>query len=139
MGSVLSYIECPRCKQENCIEDYYYHTGELYTTCSECGYLRVFRYKRDSNGKFLKKDETKGVDFGNLIVEEIHVENPYGAYTIESTRGGATCGVLETEDDYQKFVSEIVSFSNQENDIKKATVSKLVGKNIEKEVVFERE
>ncbi len=33
-------------------------------------------------------------------------ENPYGAYRVETTLGGATCGTLETDDDYQKFVSE---------------------------------
>lgn len=127
MGSVIDYIECPRCKQENCIDDFYYKSGEEYINCPDCGYHRVFHYKRDENGKFLKKDEAK----------EIHIENPYGAYRVETTLGGATCGTLETDDDYQKFVSEIVSLTNQEHNIKEVVVSKLVGDKIEKDVVFQ--
>lgn len=137
MGSVIDYIECPRCKQKNCIDDYYYKSGEEYISCPDCGYYRVFHYKRDADGNFLRKDETKGYEFNNLIQEEIHLENPYGAYRVEATFGGATCGTLETEGDYQKFVSEIVSLINQEHNIKKAVISKLVGDKIEKEIVFQ--
>ena len=137
MGSVIDYIECPRCKQENCIDDFYYKSGEEYINCPDCGYHRVFHYKRDADGKFLRKDETKGYEFENLIPEEIHLENPYSAYRVETTLGGATCGTLETYEDYQKFISEIVSITNQEHNIKEAVVSKLVGDKIEKEVVFQ--
>lgn len=137
MGSVIDYIECPRCKQENCIDDFYYKSGEEYINCPDCGYHRIFRYKRDTDGKFLRKDETKGFEFENLIPEEIHLENPYGAFRVETILGVVTCGTLETDEDYQIFISEIVSFINQEHNIKEAVVSKLVGDKIEKEVVFE--
>ena len=136
MGSVIDYIECPRCKEENCLDDFYYKTGEEYINCPDCGSHRVFHYKRDENGNFFKKDEAKGYEFENLISEEVHIENPYGAYRVESTLGGATCGTLATDDDYQKFVSEIVSLTNQKHDIKEVVVSRLVGEKIEKEVVF---
>ena len=137
MGSVINHIECPRCKQENCTEDFYYKSGEEYINCHDCGYHRVFHYKRDENGKLLKKDETKGYEFENLVPEEIHLENPYGAYRVETALGGAICGTLETDDDYQKFVSEIVSLTNQGHDIKEVVVSKLVGDKIEKDIVFQ--
>ena len=137
MGSVIDYIECPRCKQENCIDDFYYKSGEEYINCPDCGYNRIFHYKRDTDGKFLRKDETKGFEFENLIPEEIHLENPYGAFRVETILGDATWGTLETDEDYQKFISEIVSITNQEHNIKEAVVSKLVGDKIEKEVVFQ--
>lgn len=137
MGSVISYIECPRCKQENCMDDFYYKSGEEYVDCPDCGYHRSFHYKRGDDGNFLRKDETKGFEFENLIPEEIHLENPYGAFRVETIHGGATCGTLETDEDYQKFISEIVSITNQEHDIKEAVVSKLVGDEIKKEVVFQ--
>ena len=139
MGSVIEYIECPRCGQENCVNDFYYKSGEEYISCPDCGYYRVFHFKRDTDGKFLREDETKGYEFENLISEEIHIENPYGAYRVETTLGSATSGTLVTEDDYQKFVSEIVSFINQEHNIKEAVVSKLVGDKIEKEIIFQIE
>ena len=136
MGCVIDFIECPRCKQESCLDDFYYKTGEEYINCPDCGYHRVFHYKRDENGAFLKKDESKGYEFENLISEEVHIENPYGAYRVESTLGGATCGTLATDDDYQNFVSEIVSLTNQEHNLKEVVVSRLVGEKIDKEVIF---
>ena len=114
---------------------YIRQTGEEYINCPDCGFHRVFHYKRDTDGNFLRKDETKGYEFNNLIPEEIHLENPYGAYRVETTLGGATCGTLETDDDYQKFFSEIVSLTNQEHNIKEVVISKLVGDKIEKEIV----
>jgi len=137
MGSVSQDIECPRCKQENCFSDYYYKSGEEYINCPDCGYCRIFRYKRDANGKFLLKDEAKSYELKNFVPEEIHLENPYGTYRVENTLGGSTFGTLETDDDYQKFVSKILSLTNQEHNIKEAVVSKLVGDKIEKEVVFQ--
>lgn len=136
MGSVLDYIECPRCKQDNCFIDYYYKTGEEYVNCGDCGYHRIFHYKRDEDGNLLKKDKTSGLEFENLISEEIHIENPYGAYRIESTLGGAQCGTLTTHDDYQQFTSNILSLTSQQHDVKEVTVSKLIDGKIEKEVVF---
>lgn len=137
MGSVINYIECPRCKQDNCMEDYYYKSGEIYIHCSDCGYHRACFYKRDADGKFLRKDETKGYEFDNLIPEEIHYENPYGAFRVVTNFGNATCGTLHTDENYQEFVSEIVSVTNKEHDIKKVVISKLVGDKIEVEILFE--
>ena len=136
MGSVISDIECPRCKSENCSEEFYYKTGEEYISCLDCGYHRTFHYRRDSEGNFIKKDETKGYEVSNFIPEEIHLENPFGAYRVETNLGGATCGTLETEEDYKKFVSEIISLSDQEHNMKEAIVSRFLDGEIKKEVVF---
>lgn len=126
MGSVIDYNdECPRCKNTNCFDDYYYKTGEEYFMCPDCGYYRAFHYKRDENGEYLKKDELKGYEFDNLIEEEILIDNPYGVYIVESSSGGGSMGVLEMEKDYEELKSKITS--------EKVTVSRLVGDKIEKE------
>jgi hypothetical protein len=139
MGSVIDYIDCPRCGQPDCVDDFYYKTGEEYIFCQKCGYQRIFRYKRDEEGKYLRQDAAKGFTFDNLIGEEIHIEEPYGAFRVESTQGGAECGTLETEEQYQEFVSHIVSFINQPNTIQEATVSRFVDGEIKEEVVYKKE
>jgi len=38
MGSVQSYVTCPKCKNPEAFEDYYYKTDEVYVFCDKCGY-----------------------------------------------------------------------------------------------------
>lgn len=136
MGSVIDYIECPRCNSYGCVNDYYYKSGEEYTNCFECGYHRSFHFKRDGDGKFIKIDEQKDDTYDNLQSEEIHLENPFGSYRVTNTDETASCGTLDTEYEYEKFVSEIVSLTNQENKIKEACVSRLIDGKIEKEIIY---
>ncbi len=138
MGSVIEYIECPRCNSDHCFSDFNYKTGEDVIFCSECGYLSEFLYKRDGNGKLIRNDESKGYTHDNLIAIQRTIESPYGSYRVESINGGATCGTLVTEDDYSKFVSEIVSLINQENKIKEAVVSRFVEGKVTKDTLFSR-
>ena len=88
------------------------------------------------DGKVLRKDEAKGYKFDNLVPEEILIENPYGSYRVEYTRGGEQFGTLAAEEDYHLFVSKVISLANQHNNIKKAVVSKLIDGRIEKKAVF---
>lgn len=136
MGSVIIYIECPFCKQENCMEDFYYKTGENYINCPDCGFHQSFHYKRSDDGTFLRKDETKGYEFGNLIGEFKQIDTPYGAYEIKYTNNGAQCGTLATEEDYNKFVSEVNSLDELDN-IRHVTVSRHVNGKIEKEIILD--
>lgn len=139
MGSVIDYsAKCPRCNQENAVDDYYYKTGEEYLRCTDCGYLYIFRWKRDENGKLILKDESLGDIFSNLVSEEIHLEAPHSCFEIFYTDNSGQCGSLETESDYQKFVSGIASLTNQEHNIKKAVVSRLENGKIIKETLFEK-
>lgn len=138
MGSVIDYIDCPRCKQDNCVSDFYYKTGEEYVSCGDCGYYYSFVIKRDSEGKMIKIDETKELSANNVITKETIIDNPYGAFIIEFDDGMRNCGTLETKQDYDKFVSDILSSTNQESSIVKATVSRLVDEKINKEVVFKK-
>ena len=136
MGSVIDYIECPRCKQDDCVSDFYYKTGEEYVSCGDCGYYYSFVIKRDSEGKMIKIDETKELSANNVITKETIIDNPYGSFIIEFNDGMRNCGTLETKEDYDKFVSDIASFTNQEHDIKQAVVSSLIDGKIIKETIF---
>lgn len=134
MGSVINNIKCPNCKSEDCIDDFYYKSGEEYINCPECGYYRVFQYKRDDDGKFLRKDETKGYEFDNLIPEEIHLENPYGAYQIKNYGvPGYTGGSLENEEQLNELKKEI----EQDDRIEYFHLSRFVYGEIKKEIIID--
>ena len=57
MGSVIDYIECPRCGQPNCFNDYYYKTGEEFTNCPDCGYYVSIVIKDSSKEKKISELE----------------------------------------------------------------------------------
>lgn len=136
MGSVIDYIECPRCKSENCVNDYYYKTDEGYTTCKDCGYYHSVFWKRDDDRNYVLKDPNGKTVFKNMVSEEVKIENPFGAFYVESTKGGGTGGTLESEKDYNEFVSHIVSLTNQPNEIKSASVSRFIKEKIVKEKIY---
>ena len=41
MGSVIDYIDCPKCGNES-YNEFYYKSGEEYIFCDHCGYTRKF-------------------------------------------------------------------------------------------------
>jgi Zn ribbon nucleic-acid-binding protein len=138
MGSVMGHIECPRCKSEDCFEDYYYKTGEEYVNCPDCGYSRSFSIKRDENGEWVKKDEALGYDFDNVVTKEHLLEEPFGAYLIRYENGVGSGGAIPTEDDYNMFVSDIVSLTNQpDHKMSNVTISRFVDGEIKKETIWE--
>lgn len=138
MGSVQEQIECPRCNSENCFDDYYYKTGEELISCPDCGYFRSFFYKRDENGKFIKNDESKGYEFDNLVSEEVHYENPIGAYRISTVRGVSQIGTLVTQEEYDNFIFLINKNIEDENNITEVTVNKFVDGELIEEVIFKK-
>lgn len=138
MGSVMGHIECPRCKSEECFEDYYYKSGEIYISCPDCGYHYSSFIKRDDEGKMIKLDESKELAVDNVVREETLLEEPFGAYLIRYEEGMGSGGALPTEDDYQMFVSDIVSLTNQpDHKMELVTVSRFVDGEIKKEVIWE--
>ncbi len=137
MGSVIDYIECPNCKQE-AFNDYYYKTGEEYINCGNCGYHYSFIIKRDDDGNMIKLDESKDFAIDNVLREEKELKEPYGAYRIKYYDSVATqCGSLADKKDYDIFVSEIISFSNQENKIEHCYISRLINKDIVTENIID--
>lgn len=135
MGSVIDYIECPRCKQE-AYSDYYYKTGEEYINCNSCGYHYSFVIKRDEEGNMIKIDESKDFAVDNVVREENELKEPYGAYSIEFDNSVRSCGTLETNDDYDKFVSDIVSLTNQEHNIQEVIVSRFADGKTNRVTIF---
>jgi hypothetical protein len=137
MGSVISYVECPRCKSESCFVDFYYKTGEFFSSCPDCGYHRSAFYKRDDKGKLIKLDESKGLEYDNLImVEEIHTE-PYGSYRIKMIEGaGSMSGTLITQEDFDKLQQEIALLQASEESVESFVVSRYVDGVIVKETII---
>jgi hypothetical protein len=135
MGSVIDYIECPRCEQE-AFSDYYYKTGEEYINCNSCGYHYSFIIKRDEEGNMIKIDESKDFAIDNVVREEKILKEPYCAYSIEFDNGVRRCGTLESEKDYDEFVSDIVSLFNQEHNMQEVIVSRFADGKINREVIY---
>jgi len=137
MGSVINYIECSRCKSENCFEDYYYKTGEIFSSCSDCGYHRSAFYKRNDEGKLVKLDESKGFEFDNLIMVEEYYPEPYGSYRIKMVDDiGSMSGTLITEEEYDKLFQEMALLNNSEKSVESFVVSRFIdGKIVKEEII----
>jgi hypothetical protein len=138
MGSITDNMNCPRCDYDECLIDFYYKTGEEYIHCSECGYLSEYYIKRGEDGKPIRNDESKGYTHDNLKFIRKTIEEPYGAYRVYTTKRWYKSGTLSTHKEYLNFVSEIISLTEKEHDIKEVVVSKFVSDHIAKEVVFKR-
>ena len=133
----MGQIECPRCGSEECFEDYYYKTGEEYVSCPDCGYHRSFFIKRDEEGKMMKKDESKDFAFDNVVTEETLLEEPFGAYLIRYEGGSGSGGAIPTEEDYNVFVLDIVSTTNQpDHKMESVVISRFVDGEIKKETIW---
>ena len=127
MGSVIDYIDCPRCGSPDCFDDFYYKTGEEYITCNRCGY-----YKGDTI-----KNRDKALN--ELTDEDWHielVENPYGAFRYKMADGVAYhCGVLETEDEAEEFRIEMER--NENGVIDYAAISRFVDGEIKETILID--
>jgi len=137
MGSVINYIDCPNCNQNNCFCDYYYKTGEEFTLCPDCGYHESHKYKRDENGNFIRKDETKGFEFDNLIPEHVLIDKPFGAFLIVSDSDGSCGGCLKDEKEYQNFLEDVSNTENHKQGIKLITISRFINGEIKVEKIYE--
>ena len=63
---------------------------------------------------------------------------PFGAYLIRYDEGGGSGGTIPTEDDYNIFVSYIVSLTNQpDHKMELVTISRFVDGEIKKETIWE--
>jgi len=102
MGSVIDYIECPKCQSEGCFSDFYYKTGEEYVNCGECGYSRSVTIKDESRGKKLNELAESDFDLNELA-------NPWGAYRLKEIGNvGFTCGPLENKEQYDELLKSVM-------------------------------
>jgi hypothetical protein len=86
----------------------------------------------------MKKDESKDFAFDNVVTEETLMAEPFGAYLIRYDEGGGSGGTIPTEDDYNIFVSYIVSLTNQpDHKMELVTISRFVDGEIKKETIWE--
>jgi hypothetical protein len=96
MGSVMEYIECPRCKSEQCVVDFHYKTGNEFVGCPDCGYSYsiVNEWADDANG-----------DFRIVDTKISESKEPYGCAIINYSNGGGMFSTIESEDDYHACVA----------------------------------
>ena len=136
MGRVISNIDCPTCGSANCVEDLYYKTGEMYSSCPECGFYHNVFYKRDENGTLIKKDENLGFEFDNLIMVEEKQEKTYSVYRLKFTESVATeIGHIENEGECERFINEITSISKNDDTIELCELSRFVDGKIVKTTI----
>lgn len=98
MGSVIDYIECPNCKNEETYSEFWYKSGEENTFCSKCGFTQsAFIKNRDKNLNELTDEDW----------EYKEIKNPFGAFKISGDNPGWICGTLETEKDFEDLKEQI--------------------------------
>lgn len=98
MGSVSEYHKCPNCISEECFTDFLYKSGEEFTTCSDCGYCRYHRLKRDEKGECVKDEKD------DYVFESNELKNPFGAYCAKNKDAkGYECGSFENEAEFKNF------------------------------------
>ena len=76
------------------------------------------------------------MEFNNLIYEEFKNENPFGCFRIEYLGGISQSDTLDTEKDYNDFVSDYIPGKLISHELKEVIVSRLFENSIQKEVVF---
>ena len=104
MGSVLDYHKCPNCISENCMTDFYYKSGEQFTSCPDCGYCNYHRLKRDEQGDMMKGED------GKWIYESNELKNPFAAFCLRGKENKAyECGSFETEEEFKEFEKQVKS------------------------------
>jgi len=132
MGSVIDYIECPKCKQE-AYSDFYYKTGEEYVHCSSCGYY----YSATIKNRNKKLNELEEEDW-----EILEAKNPYGAFKIKYSEEKAEewgtklwyrTGTLATESEY----AELLQHLSNNDDVEFCSISRLVDGEIINEVIID--
>jgi hypothetical protein len=85
----------------------------------------------------IKLDESKELAVDNVVREETLLEEPFGAYLIRYEGGMGSGGAIPTEDDYNIFVSDIVSATNQlDHKMELVTISRFVNGEIKKETIW---
>lgn len=118
MGSIVDYIDCPRCKEPNCISDFYYKTGEEFMFCDSCGYSKsIYIVNRDKSINDLTDSDWK--------IEEI--KEPYCCYRITYNNNDCQLNSIKTIEEYDTFTNDV--FKNI-NKIKDLTISRYNGYKI---------
>jgi Zn ribbon nucleic-acid-binding protein len=115
MGSIVDYIECPNCKTEDIMNEFWYKTAEESIFCSKCGY---------SKKAFIKNRDKKLTELTDEDWDMGEVKNPYGAFRMLGTDNNWIAGTLETEEDLLMMQNKI----QEENlvNIKKFIVSRFI-------------
>ena len=124
MGSVIDYVECPNCENEETHSEFWYKTGEESVFCFKCGYSRkAFIKNRDK-----KLDELTDEDW-----DISEVKNPYGCFKISSKDNpGSMCGTFETEEELKELISNL---EERDSNLDEFIVSRFVDGEIKETII----
>ena len=137
MARVSIYMKCPRCKEDGCNNEHNYKTGEYYLQCMHCGYHNSFRYERDDEGEYIKKDPLKDSSFDNFKGEEFEVKEPFGSYKYIFKDGPSFHGTIA---DITEYDSRLADFKTMEkDDIASFSISRLIDGKIQVTIIYEAE
>ena len=99
MGSVIDYVECPNCKNEETHSEFWYKTGEESIFCSKCGY---------SNRAFIKNREKRLDQLTEEDWDVQEVKTPFGAFKLAGNDSpGWIVGTLETEQHFEELKEKV--------------------------------
>jgi Zn ribbon nucleic-acid-binding protein len=137
MATVCDYIECPNCKNPDAYFEMNCRTQEEWMSCHNCGYHHSISFERDKEGKIiLLNPELKSLR-DNVIVKESLIANPFGAYQINSEKGGQW-GTLPTRLERYELLAYVQSLPPDHN-IQSVIISRFVNGTIEKEILLQKD
>lgn len=104
MGSVISYVPCPHCKEE-AYEDYNYKTTETFVVCTTCGYS----FEKYLDRKTLKKEGIESfqdIKSKHWIIDEIN--NPLGVVVMIFEKG-SSISPIKKDQGHDEFMKKLKS------------------------------
>jgi hypothetical protein len=132
MTTILPF-RCPHCGCENGTRFLYPKSSEDSAYCEDCGYNHYYRYRK-GNGAYLKIDETKELNYGNIQYVERKIDIPYAVYEFEYRNGLKTLNNLNSLEAYQKFES----FQKEQFEgVQKVTVNRFYENKLHKTILYE--
>lgn len=132
MGSVIDYLDCPKCGNE-AYNEFYYKSGEEFIFCNSCGYSRKF-FIDNWEDREKKKDDALFEWLPNFKLEET---DGFGCYKIRPKGSvGMEVGTFTQPNSAEEFLNSI---KGREAEIAHAEYSTFIDGEITKHVVIQGE
>lgn len=132
MGSVIDYLDCPKCGNE-AYNEFYYKSGEEFIFCNSCGYSRKF-FIDNWDDRDKKQEDALFEWVPNFKLEEV---NGYGCYKIRPKGSiGMEVGTFTQPTSVEDFLNSI---KGREDEIAHAEYSTFVDGEITRHIVIQGE
>ena len=126
MGSIIDYIDCPKCGNEAYLE-FNYKSGEEFITCKHCGYQREFYIENNPDEP---QESVVDIELVNYQIKEFGGLGAFKMQRIGSV--GFECGSFledyNSAEDFLRYVEtnkdsiEYASYTYKEDDVWKEKV-----------------